>query len=128
MPVKPSENIVKAICKDKWDGERVSPSLFTGSRTSVSRLAITHLEDHWDIFTRFVQKPPLRLLERIGEINVGKLQELGRNHHVPAHLTVEPDPLDGWPAHAEVPQNISRGLANKILVALIHHEPPTSKS
>ena len=118
MPLSAEENIVRAICTDKWDGERASPSLFKGKDTSVSRLSLIPLEDHWEMFRDYVQKPPERLLERIGEINVGAL------HQTPVELTVEPDPLDWNHAHAIIPQNISRGMANRILKALEIHAPP----
>jgi len=124
MPVDQSEDIVRAICSDKWDGERLAPSLFSGENTSVSRLAVISLEDHWDLFRRHVQRPPERLLEMIGEIKVARLQEIGRSHHAPIELTVEPMPEDWNPAHAEIPQKITRGLANKILPALTLHRSP----
>jgi len=124
MPVAPVEDIVRAICTDKWDGQRLSPSLFKGKSTFVGRLAITSLAARWDVFRMFVEKPPERILELIGEINVGTLQEIGRSHQeAPLELTVEPDPLDGFPSHAVIPQNISRGLANRILAALIIQRP-----
>jgi hypothetical protein len=96
--------------------------LFKGTNTSVSRLAIIALADHWDLFRNNVQKPPERMLELIGEINVGKLQEIGRTHEKRVELHVEPDPLDWNPAHAIIPQNISRGLANRIVQALVIHQ------
>ena len=121
MPVAPSENIVRAICSDKWDGERLAPSLFVGVGTSVSRLAVLSLDDHWDLFREHVQRPPQRILEMLGEINVGVLQSIGRAHDPLMELTVEPKPEDWNPAHAEIPQKISRVLANKILPALKLH-------
>ena len=123
MPVDATENIVRAICSDKWDGERLSPSLFVGECISVSRLAIISLEDHWDLFRAHVQRPPQRLLELIGEINVGVLQQIGRDTRPRVDLTVEPKPEDWNSAHAEIPEKISRGLANKILPALKFHRP-----
>ena len=123
MPVEATENIVRAICSDKWDGERLSPSLFVGAGTSVSRLAIVPLEEHWDLFRNYVQRPPQRLLELIGEINVGFLQQIGRHNTPPVELTVEPKPEDWNRAHAEIPEKISRGLANKIVPALRLHRP-----
>ncbi len=126
MPLPPTEDIVRAVCTDKWDGERLSPSLFVGKDISVSRLAITPLADHWDLFRQYVQKPPERRLELIAEINVGHLQEIGRAQNPAVALTVEPKPLDWHPAHAEIPQRITRGLANKILPELKLHQPPSS--
>jgi len=127
MAIDAKENILRAICSDKFDGVRLSPSLFTGENTSVSRLALASLEEHWEMFRANVQKPPERLLERIGEINVGCLQELGRNYKIPIELTVEPKPVAWNPAHAEIPQKISRGLMNVILPKLVLHEPPAAR-
>ena len=124
MPVDSSEDIVRAVCSDKWDGQRMSPSLFVGTGTSVSRLSIIPLIDHWDLFRRHVERPPERRLEMIAEINVGRLQEIGLRHSTPTELSVEPKPLDWNPAHAEIPEKITRGLANAILPALKRHFPP----
>jgi hypothetical protein len=126
MPLAPTENIVRAVCTDKWDGERLSPSLFVGENISVSRLAVTSLADHWDLFRQYVQKPPERRLELIAEINVGHLQEIGYSQNPPVALTVESEPVDWNPAHAEIPQRITRGLANKILPELKLHQPSQS--
>lgn len=123
MSVDSREQIVRAICTDKWDGERLSPSLFTGSGTSVSRLEVIPLAEHWDLFSKYVERPPERRLELIGEINVGRLQELGRTHDPRTLLTVEPKPEEWNLAHAEIPQKISRGLANRILPELPIHRP-----
>ena len=122
MQIDSSEEIVRAICTDKWDGERLSPSAFVGDSLSVSRLAIVSLADHWDLFRQYVERPPERRLELIAQINVGRLQEIGLAQNPPVALTVEPKPEEWNPAHAEVPQRISRGLANKILPELrLHH-------
>ncbi len=82
------------------------------------------LDSHWNLFRSHVQKPPERLLERIGQINVGKLQQLGAEHSFPTVLTVEPKLVEWNPAHAEIPQNITRGLANKIVAVLMLHAEP----
>jgi len=103
--------------------------LFVGSGTSLSRLKLLSLEDHWDLFRRHVQKPHRRL-EMFGEMRVEKLQAIGREYKVgppdkqvsqEVILTVEEAPEDWNPAHAEIPQKISRGLANKIVPALRLH-------
>jgi hypothetical protein len=127
VPVDPTESIARAICSDKWDSEtgELSASLFKGSRTSVSRLAITPLEETWELFRRKVSKPPERTLDLIGEINVGVLQVIGRTFaNRPTDITVEPDPLEDYPSHAVIPQTISRGLANQIIKNLMLHSPP----
>ncbi len=123
MPLAPTEDIVRAVCTDKWDGERLSPSLFVGENISVSRLALVPLDDHWDLFRQYVQKAPERLLRLIAEINVGRLQEIGMARNPAVELTVEPKPHEWNPAHAEIPQSITRGLANKILLELKLHHP-----
>ena len=124
MAVAADEDIVRAICTDKWDGTRAAPSLFTGQDVSVSRLAIIPLFEHWDMFRNHLEKPPERRLERIGEINVGRLQRIGRDYKKSVDLTVEAKPEDWNPAHAEIPQRITRGLANQIVSALELHQPP----
>ena len=126
MPVAPNEDIVRAILTEKWDGQRASPSLFRGENVSVSRLALLPLADHWDIFRMRLENPPERQLERIGEINVGQLQQIGRDYKDSIELTVEPKPEDWNRAHAEIPQKITKGLSRKIVNALTLHSPPAS--
>jgi hypothetical protein len=113
MPVAPNEDIVRAILTEKWDGQRASPSLFRGENVSVSRLALVPLADHWDIFRMRLENPPERRLERIGEINVGQLQQIGRDYKDSIELTVEPKPEDWNRAHAEIPQKITKGLSER---------------
>jgi len=105
---------------------RLSPSLFKGAGTSVSRLAINSLDSHWDLFREHVQKPPLRVLECIGQIKVEKLQEIGSAYEFPVSLTVEAKPEQWNLGHAEVTQNITKGLSRKIGDALILHQRPAS--
>jgi hypothetical protein len=124
MPIAADEDIVRAIFTDKWDGERIAPSLFAGENVSVSRLAVVALAEHWDMFRKHLEKPPERRLERIGEINVGRLQRIGRDYKKSIDLTVEAKPEDWNPAHAEIPQRITRGLANQIVNALKLHQSP----
>ena len=118
MPLDGWEDIAKAVCSDKFDpstGE-VSASLFKGTGSSVSRLSICPLEESWALFRHRVEKPPERTLERIGVINVDRLIAVGHSFEGnPTVLTVEAVPLDGYPSHAEIPQKISRGLANEII-------------
>lgn len=124
MPLRAKEDIVRAVCTDKWDGTRIAPSLFKGQNISVSRLAIIPLVEHWEIFRARLEKPPERRLELIAEINVGRLEKIGRDHDDSLRLTVEPKPEDWNRAHAEIPQRITRGLANKILKELKIHRKP----
>jgi hypothetical protein len=86
------------------------------SGTSVSRLTVCPLAETWDLFRQRVEKPPQRNLARIGVINIGHLAEIGRNFKDnPTTLTVEAVPLDGYPSHAEIPQQITRGLSYEIV-------------
>jgi hypothetical protein len=126
MPVNPSEDILRAVCTNQWDAatQRLSPSLFKGENTSVSRLTITSLEDHWEVFRLTVERPPDRRLELITQINVGALQKIGQKYQTPTNLTVEPKPERNNPAHAEIPQTITKGLSRVIVSALTRHFPP----
>jgi hypothetical protein len=125
MPLDHAEDIVRAVCSDKWDGERLSPSLFVGEGLSVSRLALIPLSEHWRMFRDHVEDPPERRLEMITEINVGHLHQIGQTYATPTELTVEPKPDDWNPAHAEITQRITRGLANTIVPHLKRHLPPS---
>ena len=120
----PEENIVRAITSAHWDANknRYSSDLFKGKGTSVSRLAISSLEELFRIFHLQLDKSPNRIVTSAGEVNVGQLQSIGRNYTPPAELTVVPKPTAEDLAHAEIPQRISRGLAFKIIGALIIHE------
>lgn len=113
----PDEDIARAITSAHYDGERISSALFRGQNISVSRLAVFHLNEILKIFVSQLNKPdsdpPIKLLGA-GLINVGGLQIIGRNHASPISLTVLMDPLLENPAHAVIPQKISRGLAKKI--------------
>lgn len=131
MKLPAEEQIVRAICSDKFDrtSGRVSPSLFKGAGTSVSRLTIIPLALQWRKLAATVQKLPGRKLERLGEINVGHLVQIGQtyvtDHHPnPVSLSVEADPLPTNPAHAVIPESISIGLSNTIIRNLTYHELP----
>lgn len=118
MEIAASEDIAKAICLDKFDPAtgQVSASLFKDQGCSVSRLTVCPLNESWDLFRQKVEKPPLRTLQRIGVINVGKLREVGAGFkNNPTSLTVVPVPLEGFLSHAEIPQKITRGLSNEIV-------------
>jgi len=79
--------------------------------------AIFHLE---------LDSPPIkRSVKAGGEINIERLQQVGRGYrHNPTELTVEEAPTETNPAHAEIPQNISKGLAFEIIRALTIHPDP----
>lgn len=118
------ENVVRAITSAHWDAKtnRYSSDLFKGAGTSVSRLAISTLDELFRIFHLQLDKLPDRVVTSAGEINIGRLQDIGRNYTPPIELTVVPKPIHENIAHAEVPQKISRGLALKIIAALTIHE------
>jgi len=126
------ENIVRAIHKAWWDEQenRKESSIFKGQNISVSRLSILNLDELFVIFHKQLDTSPNGVIIGAGEINVRQLKEVGRNFTAnPTELTVEVDPIKGDaekrivenPAHAEIPQKISRGLANKIIDELIFH-------
>jgi hypothetical protein len=124
----PDENVLRAIYTAHWDGRknRLSSSLFKGSGISVSRLAVLGMTELFEIFHKELDSPPKnRFVVGGGEINIGQLQEIGRTYEqLPTELTVEEDPTDINPAHAEIPESISKGLALVIAKALIlHHDP-----
>jgi hypothetical protein len=123
----PEENVLRAILtahrdehKDSW-----SSSLFKGRETSVSRLSILGLAELFAVFHQELDSPPKRHVIGAGEINIGRLQEIGRSYeHKRTQLSVEEDPTVTNPAHALIPQYISRGLAFEIIRELIIHRDP----
>ena len=114
----PEENVLRAIQTAHFDPERnrYSSALFKGSSTSVSRLSISSIDELFAVFHR-----ELDCVIAAGEINVGTLQEIGRNFQSPVELTVLENPTDSNPAHAVIPQKISKGLARAIIRALRIH-------
>lgn len=131
MRLPREEQIIRAICTEKYDRTtgRVSPSLFKGRNTSVSRLAIIPLSRQWRKLAATVQKLPGRRLERLGEISVGRLEEIGltyvaNGNPMPVALTVVADALPTNEAHAIIPEHISAGLGTAIVRTLTYHELP----
>lgn len=124
----PEENVLRAIHSAHWDerNERYSSSLFKGSGTSVSRLSVRGMAELFAIFHRELDSVPKhRFVRSGGEINVGRLQQVGRGYqNRPTDLTVEQAPTETNPAHAEIPQNISKGLAFEIIRELTIHTDP----
>ena len=131
--ISPEENIVRAIHHTWWDIKdgRKSSSIFKGEHISVSRLAILNLRELFPIFHRQLDTSPSGTIIGAGEINVGQLQKIGREFlEKPTEITVEEDPtkedaekgLIENPAHAEIPQKISRGLAKRIIKELVFHK------
>ena len=132
------ENVVRAIRSSDWDAKanRWSSNLFTGPNTSVSRLKILPLRKLFGIFFKELHNPPVHKVIKAGEINVGKLHQLGQDFLVnkkPRKTTiiVEQDPVVGIPgqvdnpAHAEIPHpKLPRSLALEIIANLKMHEAP----
>ena len=117
------ENIVRAIHEAWWDTEtgRKSSQIFKGQNISVSRLSILSLDELFSVFHKELDTSPNGRIVGGGEINVGVLILIGQNYSSPQVLSVEEDPLPSNPAHAEIPQKISRGLANEIIKNLRFH-------
>ncbi len=126
-PLPTSEDILRAVTSDIYDGTRLSSQVFKGAGTSVSREAMYSVRKHWEIFRRpgGVEKPPRRRLLRIGQVNIERLQAIALSHDVPLELSVTYEPLPWNDAHAVIPQKISRGLANKLKETLTLHEEPS---
>ena len=122
--VSSEENIVRAIHSAHWDLElkRGSSQILKGQNISVSRLSILSLEILFEIFHTQLDTSPNGIIIGAGEINVGRLIEIGENFTNPIRLTVEENPLENNSAHAEIPQKISRSLAKKIIDGLLFHK------
>jgi hypothetical protein len=122
----PEENVLRAIHSAHWDESRnhKSSAIFKGKELSVSRLSVLNVSQLFAIFHEELDKSPSGEIVVAGEINIGRLQEIGRNYTPSIEITIEEHPLPKNPAHAEVVQEIKqRGLARKIIEALIiHHE------
>jgi len=108
------EDILRAVCEAHWDGKRFDTGLFANKGVSVSRLAIASFQEICTIFRKTIKAPVVTT----AEINVGHLQDIGNSNVPPKILTVEEDPFDDNPAHAEIPQRISPGLAKRIINVL----------
>lgn len=114
------EHIVRAIQSAHGDPKhgRVSPNLFEGRNISVSRLSILPLRKIIAIFYKSLHHPPRILLTGVGEISVETLHSIGLAYQKPVNITVKIAPTRLNPAHAEIPQKITRGLARKIVKVL----------
>jgi len=82
MRLPRNEQVVRAVCSEHYDREsgRVSPSLYEGTETSLSRLTIIPLAGQWAKLAATVQKLPGRRLEKIGELGVAQIEDAGRNY------------------------------------------------
>lgn len=118
------ENVVRAIHSAWWDirENRKDSSIFKGENISVSRLSILTLESLFKIFHVQLDSSPNGIIVGAGEINVGRLREIGKEHESSIKLSVVEAPFEENPAHAEVPQKISRGLAKRIIKELLFHQ------
>jgi len=123
----PEENVIRAILSAHWDQKknRISSDLFKGINISVSRLFILPLNDLFKIFHKELDRPdfqPPKFVLGAGEIKIGHLQYVGINHTEPTKISVIPTPTVINPAHAEIPEKITKGLSRKIIQALIIHK------
>lgn len=118
-----AEEVVRAVTTAHCDPAegRVSSSLFKGERVSMSRLRVLPLPELLRIFDQELARPPERRVLGAPEIRVGTLKQIGRDFQHPVQLTVEQDPTPANPAHAEIPQRISKGLSKRIVDALTLH-------
>ena len=118
----PDETLLRAIIQADWDSkrDRWSSDLFKGERTSVSRLNVRSFAVTVAIFQRDFNQRRGGPVIAVGEISVEKLQAVAISFSDnPTILTVVAKPLDANPGHAEIPQKISRGLAFRIIKALM---------
>jgi hypothetical protein len=128
----PNENVVRALRSSDWDPKhnRFSSDLFIGPDTSVSRLAILTLKRLFKIFHRDLdryEKIPPWIVKWAGEINVGRLDAIGKNHKAkPTKIIVKPDPLSYNPAHGIIPGKLSKGLSKAIIKELVIHNDSAS--
>lgn len=125
--ILPSDDMVaRAICSDKFDGERVSPSAFVGENVSVSRLMILAFEDLWQILAEEISRPPERILMRLAKTTVADIETVGKESDPSCELKVHAAPTETNPAHAEIRPKITRGQANRLLRKVEYLEPPDS--
>jgi hypothetical protein len=83
------------------------------------------MEELFAIFHRKLDGSPNGVIVAAGEINVGRLERIGREYQPrPTDLTVEEDPEADNLAHAVIPQTINRGLARVIIASLTVHNDP----
>lgn len=120
VEVSSEENVVRAVHKAWWDEKenRKSSAIFKGQNISVSRLSNLSLDKLFEILHKQLDSSPNGIIIGLGEINVGELKEIGKKFVSPVKITVEEVPLPENPAHAEIAQKISRGLAKTIIKEL----------
>lgn len=120
------EEIVRALRPTDYDERhgRYSSAVFKGTRISVGRLAVLPFERLWSIFCAEIgttENP----VTKCGQINVGKLQELGAKTLRTLYVTFCPTSTN--PAHAEICGDaISRGLAKTIVDEMKLLDPPAT--
>jgi hypothetical protein len=121
----PEEDVVRAITEAHWDKKhnRWSKSIFYTENVSVSRLAISPIDILIGLFNNNF---PTML--KVGQINVGKLEELGQNHATPQVIKVVEAPRDDNPAHAIIPGQMSKGLAKTVVSNLFFHDIPSTEA
>lgn len=132
MRLERAERVLRAVCSDKFDPvtRKVAKSLFKGAEISLSRLQVIPIARQWPLLASTVQKLPGRRLERLGEIGVDRIEDIGAAYRKddegqPAPLTVVEDRLPRNEAHAIIVEEIkSDALAKALVSELRLHEPP----
>jgi hypothetical protein len=132
MRLNRAERVVRAVCSDKFDPatRKVAKSLFKGAEISLSRLDVVPIGRQWRLLASTVQKLPGRRLERLGEIGVDRIEDVGAAYRrdekgEPVPLTVVEDRLPHNEAHAIIVEDIkSDALAKALVSELRLHDPP----
>lgn len=118
-----SEFIIRAIRETNFDREkqRYSSSVFEGQNRSVSRIGVLPKDKILLIYHVQANKRKDQLIAT-GTIQIKKLKQIAQeykpekaNKYQPPQLTVIATPMCVNKAHAEIPQKITKGLANRII-------------
>ena len=114
--VQDYENIFRAVLTVHWDkvNRRVNSRIFKGVELSVSLESIRNQEETIAIYLKELTNPPTSFVEGIAKINVGVLRGIGREGDQPVEYNVIPDPTITNPAHAYIPEKITKSKAKKI--------------
>jgi hypothetical protein len=123
------EVVLRAIQETHLDEKqgRVSSSLFKGRDISLSRLAVLSTGEIFKILRRDLDKPANALIGA-AEVTVAVIEDAGgRDEAGKLIVRVVADPLLGSapnPAHAEIPQNLSKGTSRKIIKGISRYVRP----
>jgi len=119
IKLPPEEDIARALLEAHYDENkgRVNSGAFYTINASVDRLEIRCLSCLWEMY-----KNNHPSIIRIGQINVGELQKIGKEHVKPTEITVVEDPLPDNYSHAIIPGRVSKGIARRIVENLQLHK------